>query len=211
MISQALIRLPSLLPHNWQQLVALTLALPVVYRAIKVTHFFLFSPIAKIPGPIGPIIFGGLYGFLQIARGKGVEMNVKRHAKYGPVTRSNMNTISVADPELIRDVLAVKDLPKSPLFQFVFFGRQTLLNTIDRDLHRKLRRILSPAFSIKHLAGLEPLFQSVVRSLFTAIDRHMIEGPEGQYGDVDIWRMMHLTGVEAIGETAFGTSFRLFE
>ncbi|RKO88363.1 cytochrome P450 [Blyttiomyces helicus] len=63
-----------------------------------------------------------------------MEKYAQRHARYGPITRINVNTISVSDPEVAREVLALKDLPKSQQFNLVNFRQPTVIDTVDRPL-----------------------------------------------------------------------------
>ncbi|KAI8982259.1 cytochrome P450 [Mycotypha africana] len=135
------------------------------------------------------------------------------HDKYGEVVRLGPRSISISNKEMIRQALVTEDLPKGPLYKlFQREGVQTLFSTMDQDWHKKRRRIVSPAFSIKYLNSLEPFMVSVTESLIKKLDADIAASlDEAKYGTVDIWNMVQRLALDVIGETAFGQSFHMVE
>ncbi|RKO85133.1 cytochrome P450 [Blyttiomyces helicus] len=187
-------------------LLAILVALPISLRALAAACFFLFNPLRRVPGPILNVLFP-IWPLYLAATGRLIQRADTAHRKYGPVARWSDRLVSIADPDLARDILAEKDVSKSDSIRGVFQG-EVLLNTLDRDFHRKMRRILSPGFSIKYLKGLEPLFQNVILALFSSFEARL---DSSGAAEINMWEDMHMFGLEAIGETAFGKTFNMFK
>ncbi|KAJ3335237.1 hypothetical protein HDU93_006089 [Gonapodya sp. JEL0774] len=120
--------------------------------------------------------------------------------------------ISVSDPDIIEQVLKREDLPKNR----EVYGRLRILETdpdnlfmtVDRAFHRRARRMVTPAFSIRYLNNLGgymvKVWDQFQRKVMTLRDA------EG-WAPIDLNKAFHNIALDIIGETAFGRSFNMIE
>ncbi|RIB22882.1 cytochrome P450, partial [Gigaspora rosea] len=88
------------------------------------------------------------------------------------------------------------------------------------------KRILSPAFSIKYVASLEPLIQSCIKLLIKKIDslsksssktsNLSLNSTSNQFNEnnlqlINLYQLVQFCVLDIIGETAFGGSFNMVE
>ncbi|CAG8661128.1 1667_t:CDS:10, partial [Ambispora leptoticha] len=150
------------------------------------------GPLSKIPGRKRDA-FALWLSLPTILTGKGWLKNALVHAKYGPIIRVGPNVLFVGDRDAMKKIIITEDFPKSQIYKYYRRKRdeETLFSVIDKESHKLRRRMLSPAFSIKYLASLEPLIKNCFRDVIITIDQLI---NDSSMGDV-------------IGETAFGGKF----
>ncbi|CAG8643498.1 23491_t:CDS:2 [Cetraspora pellucida] len=118
-------------------------------------------------------------------------------------------------------------MPKTPSIAGIraHYNLPTLFSATDKTFHRQRKRILSPAFSIKYVASLEPLIQSCVKSLIKKIDSlsnlsskslHSLNATSIQFNkdnipSINLFQLIQFCTLDIIGETAFGGSFNMVE
>ncbi|CAG8511675.1 17679_t:CDS:10 [Funneliformis caledonium] len=131
--------------------------------------------------------------------------------KYGKIVRIGPKNIIVSDKEVIKQMLVTDEMPKSENYDTlrVEDARVSLFVTRDVSFHKKRRRILTPAFSLKYLASLEPLMQSCLRDLTTKLDESIDNDKKIHGAIVNIYELIRNTAMDIIGETAFGESFSI--
>ncbi|RUP51560.1 cytochrome P450 [Jimgerdemannia flammicorona] len=170
-----------------------------------------FGPLSDVPGPLIHKLLD-LPVTLPSERGSAWKYVASVHERYGPVVRIGRNVISVADKEMLKQILVKEDLPKSKLYKQGqrMTGRQTLFNTIELDFHKQRRRILSPAFSISYLNSLEPYIFQATESLVRKLRAEISVGTN-ERAVVDIWNLLQRLALDIIGETAFGRTFGMIE
>ncbi|KAJ3288023.1 hypothetical protein HK104_008366 [Borealophlyctis nickersoniae] len=124
-----------------------------------------------------------------------------------PIIKAGRDAILIFDPAIAREVLVGQDYHKARIYEGLKpTPVHTVFSTQDKDVHRGMRRFLSPAFSIKYINGLEPLMHSCLHPLLARIGATVDQAPSG-IAEIDIWKLMHKTALDVIGETAFGGSF----
>ncbi|KAF9383929.1 hypothetical protein CPB97_006124, partial [Podila verticillata] len=139
------------------------------------------------------------------------------HKRYGKVVRIGTDLVSVADKDMIREILVRIDLPRTEVIHraFDFDGQQNLFSTRSKDLHKARRRHISPAFSLKHLCSLEPILHECTQILLQKIDeivsnpgvvKHGTVLPKGH---IDIGYLSICFSVDIIGELVFGKTFQM--
>ncbi|CAM0136093.1 hypothetical protein VKS41_005519 [Umbelopsis sp. WA50703] len=135
------------------------------------------------------------------------------HDKYGPVIRLSRTVLSVADKDMLKQVLVTDDLRKGVVYDNTQFGRANMFNMTDRKEHRQTRRVISPAFSIRYLAGLEPLLESVISDMTEKVEGD-ISAAEAKGEDkaiIDLWHLTQAVALDAMGECAFGDTFGMIK
>lgn len=71
---------------------------------------------------------------------------------------------------------------------------------------REKRRLLSPAFAISYLNGLEPLFQDCIGALVEVLTTKCSNSEE-EFATVDIDRVLGNVGADVMSASLFGGSF----
>ncbi|KXS20118.1 cytochrome P450 [Gonapodya prolifera JEL478] len=172
---------------------------------------FVLSPLRNVPGNPWYVIFGQYALFYEryFALG-GHKPHVIRnqlHYKYGPVIRVGARAISVCSPELVQEVIVKEDYPKSETARWLFGPnmREALFSIVEKEVHKRLRRLMSGGFSISGVAKMEPLMQTVYMDLQTYIEE-LIDKNGGE-ATMDIWTLVHGAGTDILGITTFGRSF----
>ncbi|ORZ02865.1 cytochrome P450 [Syncephalastrum racemosum] len=192
------------------QIAALCVATYLIATKVYTAYF---GPLREIPGPT-------LYKFVpnrwiinDRPAGTIWRTYYKWHDQYGKVIRIGPNIISVADKDMIRQALVTDIIPKGPGYQMQKDEDANTFNTIDKVHHKRRRRILSPAFSVKFLASLESYMTSMTENLIRRIDRDIsaCQGSSDGFGTVDIWHLLQCLAIDIVGDTCFGSSFQMLE
>ncbi|KXS09665.1 cytochrome P450 [Gonapodya prolifera JEL478] len=193
----------------------LTLTIVVIYitrRALLLYEWLFVSPLSDLHANIWTLAFP-IVGEYWTIRGKGFQRKHRLHSQYGSVWRMGPSWISVADPQLAHQIMKTDDLPKPERmyskFKLLPTDPDTILTTSSRELHKMLRKLSTPAFSIKYLNNLEPYMFSVWESF----EKKVLSLPSTGNGwrSVDMLDYFHKMAADIIGETAFGSSFGMVE
>ncbi|RHZ87305.1 hypothetical protein Glove_37g52 [Diversispora epigaea] len=173
-----------------------------------------FGPLNKIPGPKTAFLSEFFISLKQINGQRWKWLQYYVVPKYGPVARIAPKTIIISDRDIVKQVLVTNELPKSSRYEQLRDDKQysTLFTARDREFHKNRRRILSPAFSIKHLTFLEGFIHSCISDLVNKIDETIImqnNNNNNEVANVDVYKLIQLNALDIIGEAAFGGSFKL--
>ncbi|KAJ5673155.1 cytochrome P450 [Penicillium longicatenatum] len=157
-----------------------------VTRAIK-------SPLSRIPGPWYALLttLHLSYAFAKGTIWKDVE---NAHGKYGPIFRLGPRQVWISDMEAMKAILMTIDLPKVAMYAEISRDRNApgLFGEIRPDPHKRLKRFLSPAFTISYVDNIEFLFSTCISDL---IRRYvgLLSSPSPESGPVvtDIMEDLH--------------------
>ncbi|KXS16584.1 cytochrome P450 [Gonapodya prolifera JEL478] len=173
---------------------------------------FVTSNLKALPGSALELAIPYYNVFKQIT-GKMRERIISAHEKKGSIVRNvPPDKISIADLDTLQHLLKLTDIPKhKATYSRIqpIEGRPAIAQSLDPEDHRRLRRVIAPAFSIKYLMGLEPLLLQVCRSL----ERKILSMPRDSDGYItlDLFKAMHHVAADMIGITTFGGTFCLVE
>ncbi|KAI9029155.1 cytochrome P450 [Hyaloraphidium curvatum] len=188
-----------------------TLALSVLALVLlRDLWAFLTCRLAHLPGPLhtrSPLLtFVSLLPAMP--RGKVAEHTAALVRKYGPIVRTAPNRVSCADPALLSAAMATSDgfLKDPRIYLPGAGGVRDLFATIERDAHRAMRRKLSPAFSVRSLAAMQPIVAGVVEEFVAKLDGMAERGEQA-----DFLKLFGLATGEVIGEVAFGERWGLIK
>ncbi|KAI8641354.1 cytochrome P450 [Parasitella parasitica] len=198
---------------NLEKIGKITAISVATYVAADTLYDAFFGPLCKIPGPFWSRFIDFPKFIYNRPSGTSYKAILGFHDKYGDVIRLGPKLIAVADKEMIKQILVTDDFPKATIYEvFQKRGSHTLFSTTDSIWHKKRRRVVSPAFSIKYLNSLEPFMTTVTESLVHKIDSDIAnDHDELNYGTVDIWNLVQRLALDVIGETAFGQTFHMVE
>ncbi|KAI9277181.1 cytochrome P450 [Phascolomyces articulosus] len=195
---------------------ASTLIIIAAYVVASKINTAYFGPLANIPGPKAFKFYDMTYS-RDFSNPEGTSWrNFKEwQEQYGEVVRLGPSSICVSNKEMLRQVLLKDDLPKGPRYEEFNRISITLFSTTDKSFHKQRRRVLSPAFSVKYINGLEHFMLSTLTCFVNRIDRdiestRLLVNDNG-FGQVDIWKVLAYLALDIIGETAFGETFNMLE
>ncbi|CAG8629478.1 25513_t:CDS:2 [Dentiscutata erythropus] len=190
------------------------------------------SPYTNDPGLPSSFIaiinsFGHQQFLNQKPEGRVFEWFYSLHLRYGNVVRVGPKFVLFDDLEAVKFILKDSDMPKTPSVAGIraHYDLPTLFSATDKTFHRQRKRILSPAFSVKYVASLEPLIQSCAKSLIKKIDSlatlspkpsHSLNSISNQFNNestpsINLYHLIQCCTLDIIGETAFGGSFNMIE
>ncbi|PPQ92207.1 hypothetical protein CVT25_008981 [Psilocybe cyanescens] len=130
-------------------------------------------------------IYGGAAKFGTLFGGRSLVVNDPRA----------MHHILVKEQDSFEEWSAFADI------NTLIFG-PGLLSTLGGQ-HKKQRKMLTPAFSVKHLRGMTPMFVSVARELETQISSMVKSGSK----EIDVTVWLNRFALEVIGRGGMGHSF----
>ncbi|KAJ3335101.1 hypothetical protein HDU93_006476 [Gonapodya sp. JEL0774] len=112
-----------------------------------------------------------------------------------------------------REILKIWNLPKPKSvygnFNFSRSDPDNILFTTSETYHKKARRLVSPAFSIKYLNSLEPFTHQVWQTFQSKVELMPANG--SGWASVNLQDYFQNMAFDIIGMTAFGESFGMVE
>ncbi|OHF03155.1 cytochrome P450 3A9 [Colletotrichum orchidophilum] len=163
------------------------------------------SPLRKLPGPwYAPLTTLHLrYLFSTGTIWKLVE---RSHNKYGSIVRLGPRQVWISDKEAMKEILIKTDLPKVAMYAEI--SRDKFSPGLFGEM--RLKRFLSPAFTVNYIDNLETFFKSTVRDVLNKYQTHIKEDPvyNAKNGiEVDLMDDLHNVALDIMGECSFGKGF----
>ncbi|KAF5585627.1 cytochrome P450 monooxygenase family 3 subfamily A [Fusarium subglutinans] len=166
------------------------------------------SPLAAIPGPWYAFLttIHLKYGF---ATGKIWKLVERSHKKYGPIVRLGPRQVWISDKEAMKQILSKIDLPKVAMYAEISRDRFSpgLFGEIRPVPHKRLKKFLSPAFTVGYIDNLESFFGGTIRDLLNKYDTSLSKSPQGNKILVDLMDDLHNVALDIMGECSFGRGF----
>ncbi|OXV06037.1 hypothetical protein Egran_06197 [Elaphomyces granulatus] len=169
------------------------------------------SPLSKIPGPWYANVTT-LHLMYAFAKGNIWKMVEKSHQKYGSIIRLGPRQIWIADKEAMNQILRTVDLPKVAMYAEISRDRFSpgLFGEIRTDPHKRLKRFLSPAFTIAYVDKLDVLFAKCIQDLISRYASRF-DSPKAvsfeEKGVTDLMVDLHDVALDIMGECSFGRGF----
>ncbi|KAL9124190.1 MAG: hypothetical protein Q9217_006456 [Psora testacea] len=185
--------------------VALALALFLVYIVCLALYRLYFSPLARFPGPtLAALTLWYEFYYDVIKRGNYTFKLQDLHDQYGPIVRISPRELHINDPEFYDELYVGGSVRKTQKYLWAvrMFGRSTsTFGTVEHEVHRVRRAALSPFFSKSSVQRLEPIVQSVVDKLVSRLQD--LKGSGATVNVIDAFAA--LTG-DVIWQYAFAAS-----
>ncbi|KAI3571068.1 cytochrome P450 [Fusarium oxysporum f. sp. albedinis] len=166
------------------------------------------SPLACIPGPWYAFLttIHLKYGF---ATGKIWKLVERSHKKYGPIVRLGPRQVWISDKEAMKQILLKIDLPKVAMYAEISRDRFSpgLFGEIRPVPHKRLKRFLSPAFTVAYIDNLECFFVGTIRDLLNKYETSLSKSPQSNKIEVDVMDDLHNVALDIMGECSFGRGF----
>ncbi|KAI6350655.1 hypothetical protein MCOR25_010496 [Pyricularia grisea] len=170
-----------------------------------------WSPLSRIPGPwYAPLTTMHLrWGFSTGEIWKLVE---RCHKKYGPIVRLGPRQVWVADRDALKEILVKVDLPKVAMYSEISRDKHSpgLFGEIRHEPHKRLKRFLSPAFTVAYIDNLEKYFQKTLRELLDKYESQIsADTASASFNgiEVDLMDDLHNVALDIMGECSFGKGF----
>ncbi|KAI0764612.1 cytochrome P450 [Trametes elegans] len=165
------------------------------------------SPLSRIPGPPPASALAG--NLLQLLDRNGWDFHADIAEKYGSVVKLNWlfgaPMLYIFDTVALRHILKDTETYDEPAWWLqsnrLMLGPGVI--SVNGDMHRRQRKMLTPLFSPKHLRSLVPVFHQVADKLIEAISSRIPE----QSADIDVAGWMGRAALELIGQAGIGYSF----
>ncbi|EQB51421.1 hypothetical protein CGLO_09036 [Colletotrichum gloeosporioides Cg-14] len=194
------------------------LSLPTLYVALTVWLLYIFflttyrlflSPISSIPGPkLAAVTYWYEIYYDVVLGGQYYRKIGQMHEKYGPIVRINPHEVHFNDPDFIDSIFPG---PGRKTNKYFFTGRRTgtaesIVATIDHDMHRRRRNAISGFFSTASIRRLEPIIQEHLKKLLARMQ------DAGKASEVlPMHYVFRAFTSDLITEYAFGDSFHFLE
>ncbi|KAL9561580.1 hypothetical protein ACKAV7_014427 [Fusarium commune] len=167
------------------------------------------SPLQKIPGPwYAPLTT--IHLRYLFSTGEIWKLVQRSHAKYGPICRLGPRHIWVSDKESLKQILSTIDLPKVAMYAEISRDRTSpgLFGEIRFHPHKRLKRFLSPAFTVGYVDNLETVFKGVMRDLLQNYVTLLAESASTVEGvQTDLMDDLHKVALDIMGESSFSKGF----
>ncbi|KAH8731789.1 cytochrome P450, partial [Phaeosphaeriaceae sp. PMI808] len=190
----------------WISIVGLVGLLLCLRTIVVVIYRLYVSPLKAIPGPRLNALTSIPHDIVWIKGSRHVYLE-NLHNKYGPIVRVAPTEVSFIDSSIWRDVFGFlkndAECEKSDKQQRNN-GATGILDA-NRMNHRRVRRLISHAFSDQSLRLQEDRMQSHVDNLIKGLLRQSTKGP------VEITEWLHWTAFDIMGDLALGESFNSLE
>ncbi|KAH7123056.1 cytochrome P450 [Dactylonectria macrodidyma] len=112
--------------------------------------------------------------------------------------------------QLRKQVLSTVDLPKVAMYAEISRDRNSpgLFGEIRFNPHMRLKRFLSPAFTVGYIDNLEIVFRGVMRDLLQQYKRRLTEcSMAGLAIETDLMDDLHKAALDIMGESSFSRGF----
>ncbi|CAG9938600.1 unnamed protein product [Clonostachys rosea f. rosea IK726] len=174
-----------------------------IYRAC-------FHPLAKIPGPKLYAITDLPYLY-HVSRGTWVGKLQEFHEKYGQVVRFGPEDVSFTTADSWKTIYGHKTSQNKTFHKDLRVYRETISGNshiiiAPHEDHKRMRRLISHAFSEKALRGQESIMKKYVDLLISKTRENAKNGKT-----IDIVAWYNFTTFDLIGDLAFGEPFGCLE
>ncbi|KAF4449235.1 hypothetical protein F53441_7454 [Fusarium austroafricanum] len=167
------------------------------------------SPLSKVPGPwYAP--FTTLHLRYLFSTGEIWKLVEKSHAKHGPICRLGPRHVWVSDKDSLKQILSTIDLPKVAMYAEISRDKKSpgLFGEIRFDPHKRLKRFLSPAFTVGYVDNLEMIFRGVMRDLLQQYSLRLEQSLSAEHKiETDLMDDLHKAALDIMGESSFSKGF----
>lgn len=179
------------------------------YYCANVIYNFYFHPLRNIGGPKVVLFLPQI-----VAEGMGITPKAiyrlnRWHEKYGSVIRIGPSLLSIANPQVAKEILSTKDLEKSDSFIRFFgeeMGNMLMISVQSDEKHRILRNFAvnrsfpnvlddqifckAPHFSVRSVGNLEPVIGKIYTKLSKKLHAMLLKSKDYE-AQIDVWKEMH--------------------
>ncbi|KAI2465979.1 cytochrome P450 [Annulohypoxylon bovei var. microspora] len=171
--------------------------------ALYVSYQVLLHPLRNYPGPLIAKLTNGYTGFFAIKRILHIEI-WRNHQKYGSVVRIGPDRLVFNSATALRDIYQNERVTKAPIYLATQskVGAFSLWNALDRDLHRRKRRLVGRTTTDASMRAFEP-------SMIEQVDIFIQHLAQDKQQPTDVKTRCSYLSFDVVGLLAFGYSLHL--
>ncbi|KAI4232506.1 MAG: hypothetical protein LQ352_008326 [Teloschistes flavicans] len=143
--------------------------LGALYPIYLIIYRLFFSELARFPGPWYAAATAWYEFYYDIVHeGKYLFEIEKMHRQYGPIVRINPHELSINDPDAYELIYVSGSKRRTHALDGFINGigiEDSILETVDHDLHRRRRKPLEPFFSRLGVSRIQHMLAQVVDKL----------------------------------------------
>ncbi|KAJ2213666.1 hypothetical protein EV179_003666 [Coemansia sp. RSA 487] len=152
-----------------------TTSLILILVLFKVIYERWVTPLSKVPGHFVHSVTSIPMRY-HMLRGSLPEFLIGLHRKYGPLVRISPQRVSVADADMVRQVLGSHQFAKTPSYDMPDVLEPNAFSTRSPELSVERRKQVGPGFSHRHLNQMEPkIIECGVINLRRKIDAMLLK------------------------------------
>lgn len=158
----------------------------------------------KLPGPLLNSL-SVIPRLRSVYSGVSQDDDIALHLKYGKIVRVAPHVVSISDPAMFDQIYGISSkFFKSGFYEGVrFYDKEGIIPgpfvLADREMHSRMKRNASNAYSLQGLVRLEPLVDMVIERLVQRIDGYALSG-----NVCDIGQYMLFFSMDAVFMVTFG-------
>ncbi|RKP25029.1 cytochrome P450 [Syncephalis pseudoplumigaleata] len=162
------------------------------------------TSLRTVPGPfLAP--FTRLFPIVNIFTGTHFQRYLSWHERYGPIVRTGPRSVSVSDPDAMRQIYGSHAFRKTRMYDTFQLLGNNVFGTRDPAFHRTRKRLIAPVYNQTTLNRVEGLiWRSGVQTLMDKL-----EGVARSGRVANLFREFMYMTFDVTGETVFGRSFGL--
>lgn len=181
----------------------------IIYIFLLLIYRVYFSPLSRFPGPrLAAATLWYEFYFDVVKRGRFAWEIKRMHELYGPVVRINPFELHVSEPDFYEELYAGQMRKRNKLdwSADMFICPDSILSTVDHDLHRKRRAPLAPYFSLSAIRRFDTVIRSKLELLSQKFENYR---KSGQPINLDVAFTALTTDI--ITQYSFGISYDFLE
>ncbi|KAH9827609.1 Cytochrome-P450 monooxygenase FUS8 [Teratosphaeria destructans] len=169
------------------------------------------STLTQLPGPwYAP--FTNLHLQYLFSRGTVPDFVQAAHARYGPVVRLGPRQVWISDKAALKQILSTVDLPKVAMYAEISREKESagLFGEVRPSVHTKLKKMLSPSFTVGYCDKLDQFFQKPLIDTYNVYRKELAKcAREGKplVLERNFMEDIHKIALEIMGECCFGRGF----
>ncbi|KXN74682.1 cytochrome P450 [Conidiobolus coronatus NRRL 28638] len=168
-----------------------------------VIYPYYLGPLSYLPRPKNA--FSYIYN-LYTSKLKGdCEYLLNLNLEHGPVVHLLGSIVLLSDTLMKKCITNSKFKKSSHYESFDFSGKVNLFSVRDRDQHSKIKKLVSPAFSLKTLSSIENIVYNIgSQGLVNYIESKMKSNNQEVF---DFYHLFHCSTFDVITQIVFGTNY----
>ncbi|KAI0484908.1 cytochrome P450 [Xylariaceae sp. FL0804] len=185
----------------------------VTLLLVFISSRLFFSPLKSYPGPLLARLTNAYAGWHAV-KGDIHIITYSNHLKYGPVVRQAPNRLVFNTFQALQDIYLNPRVAKAHVYTYTRFrSTPSVFTALDRDDHRRRRRVVGQAISERSMRDFEPVMLSQIDVFLVQILRTSQEQQQQkQQGDqqvvVEMTSRCKYLAMDVIGLLAFGCDWR---
>lgn len=183
------------------------LLVALIALSYLVTYRIFFHPLSRYPGPfLGK--FTDYYSFYGVYKQNRTKLQYELLQKYGSPVRVSTNELVFSDVKTVSEIYGqssnMPEKERTISEALSATGESSLLNTVNRIQHGRIRRLLSHGFSLRSLVDSEHI---IAEKIELYVNQTFSRGADKSAGPLDIYTKTNELFLDIISQLSFDQSF----